>query len=698
MMIQCPRCASLDVAEERLISTPSGTLKGWAYALFWPFRMPGIAITTVIVTFLVVGLMIPLSNTLFPGDSENEGGSGLVACAATALLGLYALVMTKLPGFIVSNILPRFTPAGENLSAIPRIYRRTCGSCGCTWNWNPEHPSKNQPDSLLYQSNRSSSRKVKQPSTKTKVSARSKVPFKCPECGEASIYDPWQGPAVCPSCSYTPTPGKLHRSAMKRVQLDAYRPHLQDYLAHWYGEGTTNSVFELSYGDASIESFHKYQTALGEEIDPTPGQYYAAGYFRKHYPTREEILHFLTAYSHIKNGEADRARNALSEMTLDSPAFVEPWLWLATVENEPADRLRHLERAYQLEPAHPLIRDIRAIIQGEVDVSTRHMDRVPGPRLEVQHCPQCGGALHYAPGAREVECGYCGYQVILHQSDIVYRHAPSISATRLQRKIRGQQWQELDRVLSCQACGAQLTMTEHLARSCAFCGSSNVLIEDCRIALEQPDGFLPFQIDKDVAERAIQGNQPSAFWDFKGWRIFRRLEVKQLIGIFIPFWVFDGIIDPIWAWMRPDGTLEKARGPGEPYTIENLMLPGTNRPSPSMIDGMSDYDLSILVEFEPQLLADWPAMLYNIDVELAVEDAYDAMITLALNALGPPVLIGIDLPPGTRAVRTLQVRRTTYQLILLPMWLAYLESEKGVGFALINGQTGDTRFKMAYRY
>jgi hypothetical protein len=115
-----------------------------------------------------------------------------------------------------------------------------------------------------------------------------------------------------------------------------------------------------------------------------------------------------------------------------------------------------------------------------------------------------------------------------------------------------------------------------------------------------------------------------------------------------------------------------------------------------MIDGLSDYDLSMLVEYEPQLLADWPAMLYNIDVELAAEDAYDAMITLALNTLGPPVLTGIDLPPGTRAVRTLQVRRTIYQLILLPMWLINLEADKGVGFVLVNGQTSETRFKMAF--
>jgi predicted RNA-binding Zn-ribbon protein involved in translation (DUF1610 family) len=656
------------------------------------------AITTVVVTFLVVGLMIPLGQTLFPNDSEGDAGPGLAAWVATALLGLYILGMSKLPRFIVSKILPRFISIGEDLSAIPRTYRRTCGLCEYVWNWDPLNSSENKHDPVYESASQSSSARNERTSTEAKPIARTKVPFKCPECGETSTYDPWRGPAICPNCGYTPTPGKLHRSTLKRVQLDAYQPYLQDFLGHSYGEGGTNALFDLSYGDASIESFHKYQDALGEEIHPTPGQYYATGYFRKHYPTRQEILHFLTAYSHVKSGEYDRARRALSEMTVNSPAFVEPWLWLAAVADKPTERIQYLERAYQLEPAHPLIRDVRSIVQGEVDVSIHRADEDADPQLEVQRCPQCGGALHYDPGAKEVECGHCGYQVILYPSDLVYQQAPSVSATRLQRKIRGQQWQELDRVLSCQACGAQLTMTEHLARSCAFCRSSNVLIEDCRIAFERPDGFLPFQLDKDIAEKAIQRNQPSVLWDFKGWRTFRRLTVQQLIGIFIPFWVFDGVVDPIWAWMRQDGTLTKAKGPGNPFTIENLMLPGTNRPSPSMVDGLSDYDLSMLVEYKPQLLADWSAMLYNIDVEIAVEDAYDIMISLALNALGPPVLLGVDLPPGTRAVRTLQVRRTTYQLILLPMWLAYLEAEGAVGFALVNGQNGDSRFKMAYRY
>ena len=55
---------------------------------------------------------------------------------------------------------------------------------------------------------------------------------------------------------------------------------------------------------------------------------------------------------------------------------------------------------------------------------------------------------------------------------------------------------------------------------------------------------------------------------------------------------------------------------------------------------------------------------------------------------GPPILTGVPAQQGARAVRTLQVSQTTYQLVLLPVWIAVLHSPTGRSMAWINGQTG----------
>jgi hypothetical protein len=43
-----------------------------------------------------------------------------------------------------------------------------------------------------------------------------------------------------------------------------------------------------------------------------------------------------------------------------------------------------------------------------------------------------------------------------------------------------------------------------------------------------------------------------------------------------------------------------------------------------------------------------------------------------------------------KAIRTLQVSQTTYQLVLLPLWIAAVRSRAGNSTAWINGQTGTT--------
>jgi hypothetical protein len=97
-----------------------------------------------------------------------------------------------------------------------------------------------------------------------------------------------------------------------------------------------------------------------------------------------------------------------------------------------------------------------------------------------------------------------------------------------------------------------------------------------------------------------------------------------------------------------------------------------------------------MAEYKPSALANLPAMLYDIDVEDAVEEAYDAMITLAHTRLGPPVIPGVEGPSQSQAIRTLQVSSTTYQLVLLPLWIASVRSSLGRSMAWINGQTGTT--------
>jgi hypothetical protein len=105
---------------------------------------------------------------------------------------------------------------------------------------------------------------------------------------------------------------------------------------------------------------------------------------------------------------------------------------------------------------------------------------------------------------------------------------------------------------------------------------------------------------------------------------------------------------------------------------------------------MHSFDLHALVPYEPRLLADWPAQLYNLDVEVVVKDAYDTMLALTSRQVGPPVkvMLAWDSTPSSDARRSFQVSSTTYQLVLLPVWVALLQSQDERSLALVDGQTG----------
>jgi hypothetical protein len=47
-----------------------------------------------------------------------------------------------------------------------------------------------------------------------------------------------------------------------------------------------------------------------------------------------------------------------------------------------------------------------------------------------------------------------------------------------------------------------------------------------------------------------------------------------------------------------------------------------------------------------------------------------------------------DSSTPSQAARSFQVSGVTYQLILLPVWVAVLRNRKGHSLALVNGQTG----------
>jgi DNA-directed RNA polymerase subunit RPC12/RpoP len=308
--------------------------------------------------------------------------------------------------------------------------------------------------------------------------------FTCLKCGHRGPFDPRSGPAVCPQCGYSP-PMDRRVSMMDFDELElvlekadvparhtetrAKRPlaPLDELISHWEGTHKPGPAVQLGTKGEAQAAFRAYQQALGEGVKRTPGP--GARFVRSHQPEKKAALWFVAALMMLRNGERARAAQHLTDLTKLYPSFPDPWVWLTATTDDPTKRIDYLENAVLLEPAHPLARDALSIAQGRVWPQGAPQHRQENAKIEVSKCPRCGGGLHYEPGATEVACQYCGHRLLLRESNLINEEARLVGDLQLQRRLQGHTWREVRRVVHCQACGAELTMTHYLAKQCVFC-------------------------------------------------------------------------------------------------------------------------------------------------------------------------------------------------------------------------------------
>jgi len=427
-----------------------------------------------------------------------------------------------------------------------------------------------------------------------------------------------------------------------------------------------------------------HRRALGEDPWIEPG-YQPAGYVRKT-PVKDAEIHLFTAaYLHLFRGEREETSRLLWKLVEANPDFPEPWIWLSAIEDDPNERKILLENAFKLDPAHPLAVDALTVLKGD-DLQGKSEDSFEERSLTLVRCSWCGGRLTDDPKGSGVVCAYCGSLSEFNTMEI--REAPLVCTLRLRRFEEDKRWEGLNASWHCRGCGAELIMTHQFAETCLYCGSLNLRIDRELSWREGPDALLPFKISKVRAERFVRD---ALIADFElsaelGAHAQDALlmRVETLEALYIPFWCFDGEVER--RWMVGKGSQWMYKDRGKRIFFEGVHLPAVTTPPPSHLDGLFPFPLRQAVAFEPERLADHPAQLHDLDVTLAVEDAYDIMLWMAQWREGVPVTT-TGAGQGA-AYRLFQVSSMTYRLVLVPVWTARVRLNGILRLVLVNGATG----------
>ncbi len=295
-------------------------------------------------------------------------------------------------------------------------------------------------------------------------------------------------------------------------------------------------------------------------------------------------------------------------------------------------------------------------------------------------------------------CGYCGGASTVEAQGQVVEHAIERAAGYRAATLRV-------RRVDCAGCGAQVDFEPGIIASrCAFCGSHEVVAHDAEAAA--PESVLPFAVPLQQADEAFR-RWLKGLW-FRPNDLKRMAKLKELRGVYLPFWTFDATADSRWTamagyhyWVSESYTVtvngrserrtrqvrrtrwEPASGQRRDRHDDHLVYASRGLPL-HLVRNVEPFDTTKLQPFTAAFLAGWGAE----EAAFGAEAGWVA---------GQRQLheeqqwrCGSDVPGDTH--RDLQVHtafsQVSFKPTLLPIYVAAYAYRDEIYRFLVNGQTG----------
>jgi len=316
-------------------------------------------------------------------------------------------------------------------------------------------------------------------------------------------------------------------------------------------------------------------------------------------------------------------------------------------------------------------------------------------------CPNCGANIAYDVSAGGIACEYCGYIAPVRANNVGVQ-ADEFEFTLETISLSNQGWGIERKVLSCDSCGAQISLPESaLSVSCPFCASNQVNI---RVGLDEflrPRYLVPFKVDFKGVRQAVTE------WLGKGWFHPDALQgstiLQRIQGVYLPFWTFDTRVEAHWTaqvgyqkttrhydagqkrwetrtrieWRWENGDLH--------LNIDDFLVTGSrdDHISHHILKRLYPFNLTELVTYTPDYLVGWQAQAYETTLTEAWEAAKLSIREQAKEACRRDI--------ASSHIRnfsmTADFADESWRYVLLPVYLATYKFAGETYQVMVNGQT-----------
>lgn len=315
-------------------------------------------------------------------------------------------------------------------------------------------------------------------------------------------------------------------------------------------------------------------------------------------------------------------------------------------------------------------------------------------------CPSCGGAVSFDSTLQKLKCPYCDTELeveALKELEEALKDTPQEELNW--QTDPGSGWQEGEeeqlQAFVCQSCGGQITTEATTsATSCPYCGNPVVMAQ--RVSGElRPDCVIPFQLDKEAAQRALQQH-------FKGKPLLPKAfkaenHIREVKGVYVPFWLFDASVDAniryhatrtrFWSDSNYNYTETShfsllRRGK---LAFSGVPVDGSQKMADELMESLEPYDLSAAVDFRTAYLAGYLADRYDVTAQQSIQRANERIRRSTEEAFRDTAIGYATVVPEHTAI-VLENSRARYALY--PVWLLSTRYRGENYLFAMNGQTG----------
>jgi len=386
-------------------------------------------------------------------------------------------------------------------------------------------------------------------------------------------------------------------------------------------------------------------------------------------------------------GRRDEARRLLERALASEPAvadMVRAWRCLSEVADSAGEKRMFVEKVLAADPSNGDARRELAILNGTLSrgelIDPDHYLTPPAPAARQDDgggltCRRCGsGRMAAEPETGDLRCGHCGHREVIAAD----AQNPNRDVTAALWSARGRRTPHTGTVFSCGGCGAAFLMApDRLSSTCPFCRTAYVA-GAADYELIEPDGIVPFAVTSVEAERALTHTGVAG-------------PLPGLQRLYVPAWLlsFSGQVD--WTGSRRERSAfrsNRLEEVSDTYTVVEAMacVPAGRRfPEAFHTSMLAAYDWASMVPYDARLLADWPAETYQVSLETAAAAGRRAVTP----SIRSEVQDGIDDDIEDLRVSLTRIGADSFQLVLVPLWIAGAEREDGESTDLfVNGQSG----------